>query len=283
MTERPRRRNEDVPLPHRWRPVGMQPATLATLAVLTALLAASLVHLGLFEGDRLLRGLRNLGVFAGDLFPPDTDPELLRTLLRSLVETVEMAFAGTLLGALVGLPLAVLAAKPLAGAYVARATRVLLAFLRTVPSLLWALLFVILFGLGPVAGVLGLAMYTLGYVGKLYYEALEGLDPDVLEAVRATGASRLQLVRHAALPEAGNALASQLLYAFEYNVRASSILGFVGAGGIGFYMARSLETLAYDRLATAVLMLFALVVLIDGVSRVVRRRFLLDAPLRRRR
>lgn len=252
-------------------------SALVGAAVLVLLLLA-LGDLGFFEDAKLGRGVRNLAVFAGDLVPPDVGGDTVWTLVVSLAETVEMAFAGTVLGAALGLPLAVLAAKPLAGPLVSRLTRVALAFLRTVPSLLWALVFVILFGLGPVAGVLGLAVYTLGYVGKLYYEALEGVDPDVLEAFRATGAGRLQLVRQAALPEAANALVSHLLYAFEYNVRASSILGFVGAGGIGFYLMRYISLFEYRRLTTALLLLLGVVVLIDGASRLVRRRFLPDLP-----
>lgn len=252
----------------------LQPATLVALGTLAVLLVLALADLGFFEPGRMTRGLRNAGVFARDLVPPDVDPDLLRTLALSLAETVEMAFAGTLLGAALGLPLSVLAARPLSGVALARVMRLVLAFVRTVPSLLWALVFVILFGLGPVAGVLGIAVYTLGYVGKLYYEAFEGLDPDVLEAVRATGAGRIQLVRHAALPEAANALVSNLLYAFEYNVRASSILGFVGAGGIGYYLLRFLQLLEYQKLTTAILMLLALVVGIDLASRRFRKRFL---------
>lgn len=255
----------------------MRRGTVVGVAVVL-LLVLALADLGFGEGAKLGRGLRNLAVFSADLVPPDVGGDTVWTLAKSLAETVEMAFAGTVLGAALGLPLAVLAAKPLAGRLVSRVTRVLLAFLRTVPSLLWALVFVILFGLGPVAGVLGLAAYTLGYVGKLYYEALEGVDPDVLEAFRATGATRLQLVRQAALPEAANALVSHLLYAFEYNVRASSILGFVGAGGIGFYLMRYISLFEYRRLTTALLLLLGVVVAIDGVSRLIRRRFLHDAP-----
>lgn len=274
--------NEPLPAVDRTRAVrsaGMQPATLAALAVLGLLFAATLADLGFFEEDAA-RGFRNLAEFSGDFFPPDLSADTLKALSRALLETVQMAFAGTVLGAALGLPFAVLAAKPLSGPVVARLARVFLAFVRTVPSLLWALVFVIAFGLGPVAGVLGLTLYTMGYVGKLYYEALEGLDPDVLEAVRASGASRLQLVRHAALPEAANALLSHVLYAFEYNVRASSILGFVGAGGIGWYVARYMDVFAYDRITTAILLLLVLVVVIDAVSRLLRKRFLLDSGTR---
>jgi phosphonate transport system permease protein len=145
---------------------------------------------------------------------------------------------------------------------------------RTIPSLLWAIVFIIMVGLGPLAGVLGLAFYTLGYLGKLFYEALEAVDPEVVEAVRSTGASRAQLARHAVLPEAAHALLSQTLFVFEYNVRASSILGLVGAGGIGFYLLRYLQLLEYQALATALLLLLVAVLAIEALGQQLRRRFL---------
>jgi len=143
-----------------------------------------------------------------------------------------------------------------------------------VPSLLWALIFVVAVGLGPLPGTMALAVYTVGYLGKLYYEAFEGVDREVLEAVRATGASRWQRIRWAVLPESMNALLSQALFMLEYNVRASAILGFVGAGGIGFYMVGYLQVLQFRRVTAAILLTLALVLALDGLSAVVRRLFL---------
>lgn len=206
--------------------------------------------------------------------PPNTDGELVTTLLGSLWETIQMAWAGTILGVALALPLSILAASNLSPWWLARPIRVSLAAIRTIPSILWAVFMVIIVGLGPLAGILALSAYTTGYLGKLFYEAIEAVDQETLDATRATGASRLQVAAHAAIPEAGNALISQSLFAFEYNVRASSILGLVGAGGIGFYLLRSIELFRYRSLATALLMLFALVVLVDAGSRLLRRRFL---------
>lgn len=241
-------------------------------------LLASLVYVlwqaDLFEAGRAARGARNLVLFVGDMVPPVADGELLATLLTALWETVQMAWAGTLLGAALALPLAALSASNLAPWWAARPVRALLAAIRTIPSLLWAVFMVVIVGLGPLAGILALAAYTTGYLGKLFYEAMEAVDVETLDAARATGASALQVARHAALPEAGNALLSQSLFAFEYNVRASSILGLVGAGGIGFYLLRFVELFEYQKLATTLLLLFALVVGVDAVSRLVRRRFL---------
>lgn len=187
-----------------------------------------------------------------------------------------MAYVGTLLGALVAIPFAVLATRTITGRVASGLVRTLLAAVRTIPSLLWALLFIVMVGLGPLPGTLGIAAYTVGYLGKLYYEAFEGVDPEVLEAVRATGASRWLLARHGVLPEAANPLLSQLLFIFEYNVRASSIMGLVGAGGIGFYIWEHFQSFRYKALATDLLLLFGLVLLIDFVSGRVRRRYLID-------
>lgn len=233
-----------------------------------------LADAGLFEPGRATRGLRNVGLFLEDVFPLNTDREFMMDLVEALWETLQMAWAGTVLGAALAVPVAVLAAAPLSRPGVSHAARAFLAAVRTIPALVWAILFVILVGLGALAGILALAAYTLGSLGKLFYEALEAVDPEILDATRATGASRLQVVRHAAVPEAGNALVSQGLYVLEYNIRASSILGLVGAGGIGFYMMRALERLDYASLATAIALLFVLLLVVDAASRGVRKRFL---------
>ncbi len=133
---------------------------------------------------------------------------------------------------------------------------------------------IVVVGLGPAAGSLGVAMYSLGYMGKLFSEAFDGVDPEVLEAVRGTGLGRAQLARYALLPEAANQLLSQLLFMFEYNVRSSSIMGFVGAGGIGYYLLGYVQTLRYQELTTALLVTLVVVLAIDRLSAVVRAAFL---------
>jgi phosphonate transport system permease protein len=242
--------------------------------LLALTVVAALARVGFFERRRWEYAHTNAADFIGSMFPPDFSAAWSQVLGRALVETVLMAYAGTLLGLLVALPLAVLATRPITGWAVSHAARVLLAFLRSIPSLLWALLFVVMVGLGPVPGVLGLAAYTVGYLGKLYYETFEGVDAEVLEAVRATGAGRIQLARHVVLPEAANPVLSQLLFIFEYNVRASSILGLVGAGGIGFPLFNAFNDFQYDKVASAVFFIFVLVVIIDLASGFLRRRFL---------
>lgn len=237
-------------------------------------LIASLRSVGLLDVGLLTRGGRNIAKFSRGLFPPDFS--VLETVSRAMVETLQIAFIGTMLGFILAVPFALAASPSLVGAPLATVTRLLLAAVRTVPSLLWAIVFVVAVGLGPAAGALGIALYSLDYMGKLFYEILESVDPEVVEAVRATGVSRLQLARYALLPESTNLILAQLLFMFDYNVRASSIIGFVGAGGVGFYLLGYIQSLQYDRLLTTLIVTFVVVVVIDRASTLVRRRFLLD-------
>lgn len=243
---------------------------------LGAAAAASLVRMGFFDLPRVARGLGNLGVFVRDLFPPASDN--LGTIAGAMVETLQIAYVGTLLGFVMALPLALLATPTVFRRWVTAPLRFLLVVVRTIPALLWALFFVVAFGLGPMAGTLGIAFYTLGYLGKLYYETFEGVDNEVLEAVRSVGCNRVQLVRYAVLPESANSVLSQLLFIFEYNVRASTILGFVGAGGIGFYMVGYVQLLQYRSLMTALLVTLVVVLLIEQASARLRKFFLPPPP-----
>lgn len=251
----------------------------ALLAGLVAAFILGLAQVGLLDPARLARGLVNIGIFVAALFPPDV--RVLPTLAGAMVETIEIAFVGTLLGFGLALPLALAASPVLFGPLVTGMAKLVLAVVRTVPALFWGILFVVAVGLGPAAGTLGIALYSLGYLGKLFYETFEGVDPEVLEAVRSVGCNRWQLARYALLPEAANQVLAQLLFMFEYNVRASSIMGFVGAGGIGFYLLGYIQMLQYDNLLTALLLTLGVVVLIDHLSARLRRLVLLaDATAR---
>lgn len=234
--------------------------------VLMTLLA--LQGVGLLDSERLARGARNTRIFLADLFPPD--PDVLPEVSRALLETVQIAFAGTTLGLIIALPLALLASSHVAPPLIVTPIKLLLALVRTIPAVLWAIMFVVAVGLGPAAGTLGVALYSAGYLGKVFYEQFEGTDPEIVEAIRGVGGGRLQLARHAILPEAANGIVSQILYMFEYNVRASSILGFVGAGGIGYYLIGYIQMLEYQSLLTAILVTLVAVVAIDRASAVLR-------------
>lgn len=252
---------------------------LVLTAVIALALAVVLVQLGFFDIERLGQSAQNLLRFSRELVPPDLS--VSRLALRALLETVQMAFAGTLLGFLLAVPVGVLGTASLFPLALVLPVRFFVAVIRTVPSLLWGLLFVIVVGLGPLAGMLALAFYTLGYLGKLFAEFFEGTDPEVIEAIRGLGASKTQLARFVIWPESANAVLSQLLFLLEYNVRASTILGFVGAGGVGFYIQVYVQTLEYQRLATLLLLILGMVVAMDFLSAWVRRRYLAELPGRR--
>lgn len=206
------------------------------------------------------------------MFPPDftAAPDVLTALL----ETIQIAFVGTVCGFLLSLPASALASRNIFPPSVTTVVRAFLGLVRTVPVLFWAVVFVIAVGLGPLAGTLAVTVYSFGYLSKLFYEAFEAVDADVLDAVRVTGASRLVLVRQVVVPESMNTIVSQLLFMFEYNIRSSAVLGFVGAGGVGFLMISYIESLHYGGLTTGLLFTLATVIAIDGVSGYVRKRFL---------
>ncbi|MBI4361780.1 MAG: phosphonate ABC transporter, permease protein PhnE [Euryarchaeota archaeon] len=250
------------------------------LSLLLVLLLVSAWNTG-SDPLRLARGLPNLWVLAGEMLPPD--PALLGTALAAMAETLQIALLGTFLGLLLSLPLALLASRNLYPRWVVVPVRGLLALVRTVPSLLWAVFFVIVVGLGPFPGVLATALYSLGYLGKLHYEAIEAMEPSAHEALAAMGATRLQVIRYVVLPQVAPHLVSQALFMFEYNVRASAILGFVGAGGIGFYIMGYLGQLQYNRVLTFLLVVLAAVLLIDWASLRIRDRFTLASTGSRQR
>jgi phosphonate transport system permease protein len=152
-----------------------------------------------------------------------------------------------------------------------------LAAIRTFPSILWAILFVIMVGLGPFAGVLAIIMYTIGFVTKLQYEAIETIDSDPMDAVSSIGVSKWQLIRYVVIPESASHLLSQLLYMFDYNIRQTSILGLVGAGGIGFYIINYIKFFEYGKAAVFMLVVLITVLIIDWISVKIRDKYIIKS------
>lgn len=188
-------------------------------------------------------------------------------ILQRTGETVAIALIGTTLAAVIALVFCVPAARNLTPSWLVRLpARLVLNTLRGVDSFVFALLFVAAVGLGPFAGMLGIALHTSGSIGKLFAEAIEGLPPGPLEAAELTGASRLKTVSYALLPDALPSLASVGLYMFEFNIRSSIVLGVVGAGGIGQQLRNSIELLDFPRLLTIVLVILVLVTAVDQLS-----------------
>lgn len=223
----------------------------------------------------LFNGFSNLIKLGTYTFPPDWS--LFTVGFVAIVETLKIAFLGTVFGMILSLPFGLLGSRNLFSQKTTVVVRVFLAAVRVLPSLLWAVVFVIMVGPGPFAGVLAMTLYTMGYLAKLQYESIEGISPEPLEAVFSMGASRFQVIRFVVLPEAANNLISQLLFMFEYNVRASSILGFVGAGGVGFYIMNYLKVLMYDKVAVLLLVVLITILIMDYVSVKIRDRYLVES------
>jgi phosphonate transport system permease protein len=151
-------------------------------------------------------------------------------------------------------------------------TRTFLALLRSVPEIILGILFVAAVGFGALPGVLALALHSVGMVGKFYAEAIEHVDPKPLEAARAAGASRFQIVVHAVLPQVLPQLADITIYRWEYHFRASAVLGIVGAGGIGFELMAALRLIRYDQVSAILLTILACVVVVDSIGAILRKR-----------
>ena len=222
-----------------------------------------------------VEGLPNIGIMLQDI--TEVDSSLFVTAFWSMLETIQMAFIGTVVGVAIALPLSLLAARNLNNKFVYVPIRALLAAIRTFPSILWAILFVIIVGLGPFAGVLAIIMYTVGFIAKLQYEAIEAIDTDPMDAVGAIGVSKLQLIRFVVLPESASHLLSQILYIFDYNIRQTSILGLVGAGGIGFYIINYIKFFEYGKAAVFMLVVLATVLIIEWVSVRVRDKYIVKS------
>ncbi len=239
----------------------------------------------LFEGH----ALANAGRFLRGGFPPDLSTEFLGQMIRPALETIQISVVGTLLAVVIGLPLGLLATSSLAWSGIlherrAAAGRWLLGFLpyvvargllsvfRSVPEYVWAFMFVRAVGLGPFPGVLAIGIAYGGMLGKVYSEILEGVNPRPLETLHAGGASKLGVVLYGLLPQALPSLVSYTLYRWECAIRASAILGLVGAGGLGQQIELSVRFFEFDEVVTLLGMLFCLVGAVDLISGRLRAR-----------
>ena len=251
-----------------------RPSPLAFLASVVALtfLVISLDGVGVAPGE-FIRGFPGLGRMIAQMFPPDLSR--LASVGRALLETFQMAVAGTAFGIVLSLPLAILATRsqsphPL----VYYATRGFISFARSVPDLIWALFFVIAVGLGPFAGMLAIMIDTIGFCGRFFAEAMEEVDPGPQEALSSIGASRLGTVVSAVLPAAFPSLINTSLYSVEKATRASVVLGLVGAGGIGVVLNDAIDFFQWDRVATVLLAILAVVIIAEIAVTRIRARLI---------
>jgi phosphonate transport system permease protein len=233
--------------------------------------------------------LANAAKFVRGMFPPALGPDFLQLMARPLVETIQISVMGTAIAVVIGFPLGLLATASLTwrgilhertgqlrrwalGLAPYAASRCLLSVFRSIPEYVWAFMFVRAVGLGPFPGVLALGLAYGGMLGKVYSEILEGVNPRPLEALHGAGASKPALVAYGLVPEALPLLVSYTLYRWECAIRASAILGFVGAGGLGQQIELSMRMFQFDEVLTELAMLFVLVAAVDFVSGRIRRR-----------
>jgi phosphonate transport system permease protein len=221
---------------------------------------------------RLARGLPWILDFLRRMVPPDL--AVLPATLAGAIKTVEIALLGTAVAAVLALPLGFLSARNVVSPPVFYPARAVLNVFRSVDTLVYALVFVAAVGLGPFPGVLAVVAYTTTSLAKLYSEAIEGIDPGPVDAITATGATRLQILRYGVLPQVFPLFLSYVLYRLETNIRAATVLGFVGAGGIGFYLQTYLRMIDYPAASTALLVTIAMVMVVDAASSRLRARLI---------
>lgn len=256
-------------------PKALQPRALDRLkrgALLVGALAAFIAMcLDLqLAPETLFTGLDKLGRFARAALPPTDGGELPR-ILKALAETFAMAFAGTVLAVLAALPIGVLGAKTVVAQPVLHfAFRRGLDWFRGVPTLVWALILVSAFGLGPYAGVIALALADIPNLAKLFSEAIENCDEKPMEGVRSAGVSPLMALRYGLAPQVTPVMTSQSLFFLEGNFRNAAVLGIVGAGGIGFELEERIRIFAFDEVAFIILLYMVCVAVLDTGSQRLR-------------
>ena len=223
-----------------------------------------------FNFAKLGDGAINMGEFLSRLFPPDFSK--FGTIFSLLIETLQMAIVGTVLGAVLSLFMAFAASSNIAPKWMYYPARWVMNIIRSVPDLVFALMFVSAVGLGPFAGILAMTLGSIGSIGKVYAEAMESVDRGPMSAMQAVGASRRQLIQYGVLPQAAPLLVSYTLLLFEGNVRGATILGLVGAGGIGLELTTAMKMYDYGHLSAIIICIIVLVTLIDQGSALIRTR-----------
>ncbi|MBU03817.1 MAG: phosphonate ABC transporter, permease protein PhnE [Euryarchaeota archaeon] len=254
-----------------------------SLSLILIMFSFSILNGMVDDWGRLSGGIENLFIFFGEsLWPPDwsvLEPQnypvcttyplfdfTCSTAWIGMTETIKIAFVSTIFGSIISLPISILAARNLSSLSLSYFARIVLAAARSLPSIIWAIFFVILVGFGPFSGVLAMTIYTVGYLGKLQYEAIEGMNNVPLESARSMGLSKIEIATGVVIPEMANSLISQMIFMFEYNVRHGTVIGIVGAGGIGYYINLYLKFLQYDKVISYLIIIFIVVLIIDFLS-----------------
>ncbi|MCL7751634.1 phosphonate ABC transporter, permease protein PhnE [Guyparkeria hydrothermalis] len=242
------------------------------LLVVATVITICSIYVGLFDGARLAEGIPSMISLIGEMFPPDF--QNARDWVEPLLDTLAMSVAGTALAVTFSVPLALLAARNTTPhPVVYQVARAILNGLRSIPELIMGIIFVAAVGFGALPGVLALGLHSIGMVGKFFAEAIEHVDEAPVEATRAAGANGLQVIWHGILPQVLPQMADVSIYRWEYNFRASTVMGMVGAGGIGFELMGSLRIMQYQEVLAILLVILVMVTMVDALSAVLRRKF----------
>jgi phosphonate transport system permease protein len=241
----------------------------AAILLVVLLIVAAMSLTGLLDPQRFADAWPAMKQLSVDMFPPDF--KRFDRWLRPLADTLAMSVAGTALAVALSLPLALLGAHNTTPNRIAyRITRAILNLLRSIPELIMGIIFVAMVGFGALPGVLAVGFHSVGMIGKFFAESIEHVDPRPIEAARAAGASSFQVIWHAVLPQVMPQLADTTIYRWEYNFRASTVLGAVGAGGIGFELIAALRVLEYAQVSAILICILVCVTIVDGIGAVLR-------------
>lgn len=237
--------------------------------VIVGLLGQSYYPVEVNNWTYLFTDADNMATFIADFLKPDfTDLDLF---VAKMIETVQIALWGTFLSIVFGIPCGLLCSNNIAPVWIVQPMRRLMDACRAINELVFAILFVAAVGLGPFAGVLALFIHNLGIIAKLFSEAVEAIDPRPVEGIRATGAGRLHEILYGVVPQVLPLWSSFSLYRFETLVRSATVLGIVGAGGIGFHFYEAFRSFQYDRAAAIIIVVVVVVSLIDILSSNLRK------------
>lgn len=261
MPERPQR--PLAPRLFRW--------AIAVVIIVPALWSALGMNVSL---ERLLEAPGDIWTIVRQLFPPDLSAQALQRAVPKMLESLYIAWIGTLIGAFFSFPLAFLAAKNVTPSWISNAVRQVLNAIRAVPELLVAMVLIPVTGLGAWTGTLAIGIHSIGTLGKLSSEVIEGIDPGPVQAVASAGGTWIQRMRFAIVPQVMPNIVAYWLYRFEVNIRASAVLGIVGAGGIGAELVSQLRFRDFARAGTVLFITVAVVLLVDMTSGRLRRRII---------
>lgn len=240
------------------------------LLLFTAVVIISIRATG-FDLSIIISRAKQLTVILSKIFSPNFN--YFPKVISPLIETIQMSIVGTIIGSLIGLPLAILASSNInKNKPILLVCRFILSVLRSIPTLIYAYIFALIFSLGPLAGTVAIAVFTIGIVAKMLYESIETIDMGPYEAMQSFGASTLQSFWAACMPQILPTYLADCLYCFEINVRASSILGYVGAGGLGILIRERTGLRAYSDLGMILITLFVVVWLIDMINDYLRSK-----------